>query len=152
MFSAATFVFSDQIILQLLIGLTEYVSSILNSDTHGNSKCLSQDEMGKEARNAQCVWEFITKLQFNLEKILQHEFLLVVVRYLFFVTFKADLIFFQSEIAHFSFAFFLLRYIYLFRGFAFACCAMIKVRWCPATISAVKWTRFIVGEIITYAI
>ena len=84
MVSAASFFsFSDQIIFQLLIGMTEHVSSILNSDTHGNSKCLSQVEMGKEARNAQCVWEFITKLQFNLEKILQHEFLLVVVRYLF---------------------------------------------------------------------
>ena len=84
--AASFFLFSDQIIFQLLIGIigmTEHVSSILNSDTHGNSKCLSQDEMGKEARNAQCVWEFITKLQFNLEKILQHEFLLVVVRYLF---------------------------------------------------------------------
>ena len=84
MVSAASFFsFSDQIIFQLLIGMTEHVSSILNSDTQGNSKCLSQDEMGKEARNAQFVWEFITKLQFNLEKILQHEFLLVVVRYLF---------------------------------------------------------------------
>ena len=56
-------------------------------------------------RNAFAVWEFITKLRFNLEKILHHEILLVVlVRYLFFVTFKADLIFFQ-----FSFLLFLIH-------------------------------------------